>query len=1479
MKLKLTLVRPGNDSVDLTVTAEPTTAVSEIARELYNADPSRRGEVDREGGRSTLRVHSDSIEGRGAHIVIDPAVPLADSGLASGVVVSIAPSSERSESTKRVTAAALVTVTDGPEAGRVFELPVGSSSIGRDAVNRIQLQDPLVSKVHVRVNVTDSVEIIDAGSANGTLVNGEQVDRVAVVSSDRITLGDTTFTVVATAHAGAVEQSGVVHFNRSPRLDPTYPGIKLKAPEPPEKPRPARLPYLALLAPLIMGGVLLAVNPGNPLSVVFIALSPLILIAGFIDNLIQGRKQWKQAKKEFEDSVQAVDEDIDRLHREEREGRASEAPSMALLVADSMQYGHLLWTRRPEHESFLALRLGLGRMPSRHEFEMPGQRKGPPELWRMVEALSAKIAFVEPAPAVENFAASGSIGVAGPLETSRSVARGLVAQLTALHSPSEISVVAIASTLSAQSWDWLKWLPHVGSAFSPISAAPLATGGPAAGALVSAIEDLIATRAEVKNDGKDSPVLPIVVVIVEDDAPVDRPRLVGLAESGPSVGVHLMWVAPSLQRLPAACRTFVDIDPATSFSIVGYVHTGYGVRPVACEALSITDAGLFARALAPVVDASARADDASDLPASVSFLALVGTDIARDPEAVISRWQETHSIVTGPRAVVSQTKIRPNLRAVFGQASNEPFAVDLRTDGPHALVGGTTGSGKSEFLQAWVLGLAAAHSPSRVTFLFVDYKGGAAFADCLDLPHTVGLVTDLSQHLVRRALQSLRAELHFRERLFARKKVKDIIEFEKTGDAEVPPSLIIVVDEFAALATEVPEFVDGVVDVAQRGRSLGLHLILATQRPAGVIKDNLRANTPLRIALRMADESDSTDVLGTPLAAGFDPSLPGRAAAKTGPGRVKTFQSGYAGGWTGDTPPAGAVGVEELAFGSSSTWASPPDPEAAERQRLSTSGPTDIKRIVSTVRAAADAAEIALPRKPWLPELATVYDFSKLPNKRTDVELLLGVVDDAAGQSQPVINYVPDRDGNMAIIGTGGSGKSTALRTIAVAAAVTMRGGPVQVFGLDFGAGGLQMLETLPHVGAVISGDDDERVARLLRWLRDLVDDRAVRYAAARAGTIVDYRTLASRPDEPRILLLLDGMSAFREAYESNISTPWFSVFSQIATDGRQVGVHVIVTGDRAGSIPTSLSSTIQRRLVLRLANADDYGMLGVESDILNAASPPGRGILDGHETQIAVLGGDSNVAVQARQIDALASSMTRAGVSAAPSVERLSDHVMLSSLPVGAATAVPIGIADDNLQPISIEPVGPFVISGPPGSGRTTALRTVAQALSRSAGSPSLFLLSPRRSGLTRLKIWAGAADSPSVLDEQVSRLAGLVDGGGLRPGQVALFLENLADFSGTPVEYDLERVLRALLRAEQFVVAEAETSTWSQAYTLGQPLRAGRKGLILQPDEGEGDVLLNTSLGRIRRGTFPVGRGFVISNGRGRKVQVAAADDGGTE
>ncbi|MDN6303443.1 MAG: cell division protein FtsK, partial [Brachybacterium sp.] len=539
-------------------------------------------------------------------------------------------------------------------------------------------------------------------------------------------------------------------------------------------------------------------------------------------------------------------------------------------------------------------------------------------------------------------------------------------------------------------------------------------------------------------------------------------------------------------------------------------------------------------------------------------------------------------------------------------------------------------------------------------------------------------------------------------------------------------------------------------------------------------------------------------------------------------------------------------------------------------------GPHDISRVVSTVVAAAESVGVPAPRKPWLSELADAYDHSRLPSRRTDEELLLGVMDVPEDQAQPTASYFPDRAGNMAIYGTGGSGKSTTLRTLAISAASTVRGGPVHVYGLDFGASGLTMLEELPHVGTIVSGDDEERVIRLLRTLRQRIDERAKEFAKLRAGSVTEYRELAGKPDTPRILLLVDGMAAFREAYDYSNLSKWFSTFVQIATDGRQVGVHVIVTGDRPNAIPTSLGSSIQRRLIHRMASDDDYASFSEPKDVLDSSSPPGRAIQDGHEVQVAVHGGDANVAIQSREVAKLAAAMRRAGVPEAPGIKRLPERVEFSSLRPNVGGMPVLGLADETLAELTFEPRGAFMVTGPMGSGRTTAMLTIATALKAMDEPMRLVRFSARRTPLTGLPIWDVEASDSDTVRELAGQLRQTVESGSVGEGKLALFIDGVADFTGSGVENDLDKLIRASTREGQFVVGENESASWSQAYVLAQPFKAGRRGLLLQPSDMDGDSLLGTGLGRIRRADFPPGRGFLVHSGRALKLQVSQVTTG---
>lgn len=1474
MRIRLTLRRDPADAKDLAVTVDGLATVADIATQLWAADPARRGTPPPPN--LSLSIEEAFAAGGRKGSVLDRKDNLLESGLRPGSIVALTQLSEQfaTPGMSRGPAAATLRVLSGPDVGREFSLPSGTSYIGRDRDVDIRLTDPLTSKRHARITVGETVEIVDTNSANGLLMDGLPVLRATLNSSDTVALGDTTVSVVSlgTGHSSS-PSSPLIDFNRSPRVVPRFELQKRMLPAGPRRQEHHAFPYIMLLAPLMMGGILFAVTQ-NVLSVVFMLMMPLFIVGHYVDQKLQAKRERKEQLKQFRESLAAFRTDITRLQNVERSVRLQEAPSVSDTVDSIYKLGPLLWTHRPEHTGFLGLRFGLGTAPSRIQFEEPNSNDTEAEYMAEIQECMAQFRDIEGVPIVSQLRSAGSFGLAGSRGLVDDVARGMVLQLVGLHSPAEVVVAAITSAQSKERWEWLQWLPHVGSGHSPLSGDHLAAGPAGGSALLSRLEDLIdqreaasqaprpALRPGVDPLGTDlpEPLLPTVLVVVEDDAPVDRGRLTRVLERGPDSGVHVMWVASSVQQLPAACRDFMAVD-GDHGTTTGQVRLGRHAFPVSCESLDAGLAAQLARMLAPVVDVGKPLEDDSDLPRAVSYATLIGKDFLDNPAAVAERWTENNSVRA---SAVPNRKDNGTLRALVGSKGIEPLYLDLKNEGPHALVGGTTGAGKSEFLQSWVMGMAAAYSPDRVSFLFVDYKGGAAFADCLHLPHTVGLVTDLSPHLVRRALTSLRAELHHRERLLNRKKAKDLLELQREADPDAPPYLIIIVDEFAALATEVPEFVDGVVDVAARGRSLGLHLILATQRPAGVIKESLRANTNLRVALRMADVDDAIDILGVPTAAYFDPSIPGRGAAKTGPGRIQGFQTGYAGGWTTEKPQRPQIDIVEMAFGSGPAWAAPAPGTPVQEEAA---GLNDIARMTANIIRAADVLSIDPPRKPWLDELATTYDFSRLPNPRTDERLLLGVADDPAHQDQPTVFYEPDRDGNMAIYGTGGSGKSAALRGIAIAAAVTPRGGPVNVYGIDCGSSGLKMLDGLPHVGEIINGDDVERVGRLLRWLRDLADDRAARYSEVRASTIVEYRTLAEQPEEKRIFVLVDGMSAFREAYEySNLSALW-DIFLQLATDGRPLGIHLVVSGDRPNSVPASLLASIQRRLVLRLSSEDDYLSMDVPKDVLGQASPPGRGLLGNLEVQLAVLGGNSNLAVQAREVHKLTEAMLRQGVERAPQIERLPDQIDLDILPAGSPDLPVIGVDDETLQPAGILAKGPLLLAGPPGSGRTVALVTLAYALRRSNPGVELLYIGSRRSAAASLKLWDRSVVGPDDVEEAIDELVDYSTG---TPGKLAIFIEGLTDFTDTGAESGIERLITASIKAEQWVVGESETSTWSSAWSLAQPFKSGRRGLLLNPGDIEGDSLLSTSLGRVSTDFIP-GRGYIVGRGKVRKLQVA--------
>jgi S-DNA-T family DNA segregation ATPase FtsK/SpoIIIE len=1491
MRLKLSLKLQGLDVRDVQVTADATATIGDIARYLVEADPARSSMPDAE---VTLRVE---FPASGSARLLNPLLSVHESALRSGCTVEVVSSSVRYAGDNLYgRPVALVQVLSGPDQGAEFTIAAGVNYIGRDAAAQVVLGDEQVSRRHASITVADSITISDLNSANGVEVNGVLVSRAILTGRSIVRVGQSELRLAQLSEArgrssipepeisvtlGDSAARDPAAFARSPRVEATYRGTVTPAPELPGIPEKTRFPMLAVAAPVVMGAVLFFVTK-QPYSLIFIALSPVIMLGTWIENRAQNRRKLRDEVARFAGSLEATRAAL--LLDQDREiaARTAESPSVAQVCEAIRSRSPLLWTRKPEHTTFLEIRLGTGTQSSRTTVTAPSKNSASPEDWRKVTELVEAFRTVDGVPVIENLERAGAIGVAGSSPQALDAARSLVVQLVGLHSPADLVVTAFGAGDATAEWSWLKWLPHVDSAYSPLKSNGLAGDFSSATALLAELEELVAQR-RATGAGKGSqvrsrldeaksldeehgqavdrlPATPAVVAIVTAESPTDRARLVALGEDGPDVGVFLLWLAPSVEQLPTVCRTYLDLDATTWKGRAGFVRSGQIVDLESVEHLDAVAAAEVARLLAPVEDSGAQVLDESDLPRNVGFLDLFDGPVADDPDAVAQRWAKNDSLTA---SWVPGTHREPGgIRALVGQGPLEPFYLDLRAHGPHALVGGTTGSGKSEFLQTWIMGIATEYSPDRVTFLLVDYKGGAAFAECATLPHAVGLVTDLNTHLVRRALTSLRAELRHREQLLNSTGAKDLEALEKRSDPEAPPALVIVIDEFAALASEVPEFVDGMIDIAQRGRSLGLHLVMATQRPAGVIKDSLRANTNLRVALRVADEADSLDVLGVGSAAFFDPGTPGRAAAKLGPGRVLDFQAAYLGGRTSaEAQPTSDIEVAALEFGRGADWVSPRQAGTARDAPA-----RDIDRLSATISRAAEREKLATPRKPWLDQLPAIHDLRDFAQQSSDI-LKLGIVDEPEFQRQRPFELALDADANVAVFGTGGSGKSTLLRTIALAASRAARTNPVHIYGLDFSGGGLASLEELPTVGAIIAGGDVERVTRLVAELSARAAERIARYSAARASTLTAYRAIADAPSEPRIFLLVDGMSTFRNEYE--FAGTVFDEFTKLIAIGRQVGIHVVVAADRLAAFPSAHLANIQAKIVLRLAGDTEYAILGVPHDVLSDA-PPGRALVGSHEVQLSVLGGSPDLAAQALSTRELAAEL--ADLAPAPEIERLADLISADDLPAEAGGRPTIGVSDQTLKPVGVPLDGIFVVSGPFGSGRTTAMTTIIQSIRRSRPELVPYLLVARRSALARATDWKELSRDADEADALATRLAIALEAPVAdRDTNLVIVVENIGDFEGLMAESAVTRLIKAARRADVPVIAEADTVTAGSAWQIFSELKTARAGIVLQPEESDGISLFRVQFPRVTRADFPLGRGILVVAGQLSRVQVA--------
>jgi S-DNA-T family DNA segregation ATPase FtsK/SpoIIIE len=1235
------------------------------------------------------------------------------------------------------------------------------------------------------------------------------------------------------------DSTGCTTFNRPPRRRGTAPPTHVHFPEPPLARERRPLPVLAVLAPLVLGLVLWQVL-GSATFLLFTLLSPVLVIGSAVSELRAGRRHDRRERERWRLETDRAREQLTAALRADEQLRRTSWPDPAATFRTASGPGERLWERRRTDDDVLSVALGSADQAA--QVRVTGQ---PPR-----GAVTARAV-----PAVVSLTEVGVLGVAGPgASPTRSAARWATLQAAVWHSPRDLQIVVLTASGAASEWEWARWLPHVRPTDGQDCHALLGFGSEQARTRVAELQSLVVRRRGERPGGAASPRR---VLLVVDGAHALRevPGLADLLAEGPAVGVHALVVEDDPRLLPESCGALAVVGGAEGTELELVVAGRAALPGVLVDGVSAFRAEQVARALAPLRDATDDRRGEAGLPPQLSWAELVGLPLSGGTvEAVRERWS------AGGDTTVAE----------LGVAAGGRFAVDLCADGPHALVAGTTGSGKSELLQTWIASLALGNRPDALSLVLIDYKGGAAFGPCADLPHVVGVVTDLDGALAARALASLRAELRRREALLAATGAKDLEAHRRlAGSAASLPRLVLMVDEFAALAEELPDFVGGLVDIAMRGRSLGVHLVLATQRPGGVVSPDIRANTNLRVCLAVARDTDSRDVLDSPVAAGLSRSTPGRCFARTGHTELTALQVARVSG----PRRAQRDGAPRVVMLPALELGDPVPPPAT----APAAGATELALLVDACRAAT--AQLGLPTAPppWLPPLPPTVALAALPPYDDPLgeragrvpPLAFGLLDLPEQQRQVALLLDLDRSTHLLVVGAPRSGRTTVLRTLAGALASTAAPEDVHVYVVDATGHGLGGLAELPHTGAVVTRGQTDRLERMLGWLLPEVSRRQEVLASGGHSSLAEQRA-AVAPEQrlPHLVLLVDGFDAFLADHQERESGRLVDAVHALLREGPRAGLHVVLTADRSG-LSGRLAALVDTRLVLRLADRGDYAVAGVPDRLVGAAPPPGRGWVIAGEgpqsAQVALLSPDPSGAAQAASVAELASLRPVSPPGRGPrqflALPRQVPRRTLRPRQPPPDGVVLLGAGGDEVSPTLVDLTAGFLVAGPPGSGRSTALCTLAAGL-QDAALPFV-VVAPRPSPLRER-----ADPARCLLDAaDVAALEAL-----LAQGPRAVLVDDAELVVQSPLAPALERVVRQTRDTGTFVVAAGTTDDLVLGYRgLVVDVRRSRTGLLLSPQGPADGDLLGVRLPLRPPPTAPPGRGLLCVRGQVEPVQVA--------
>ncbi len=1227
-------------------------------------------------------------------------------------------------------------------------------SIGRDESCDLSYRSKFVSGLHARLDLTgEQFTVTDCQSANGTFVNGRALpggSARALAAGDIVQIMDLTILIghrficinqleaavlspidgasfidhdaFARACPPASETTGKLElFYPAPRLAHSVHARAFQVDDPPLAKKPDESPALMQLGPSFVMGIASIFTISSAVSrlmmgadmmttMPMIAMSVAMLSGTVVWPIVSKRYNKKRDAREELKRTSAYTDYLNGMEAkfiEEAQAQAqilhSTRVDVASLLERAAQRSPRLMNRSLDQDDFMSLRVGLGDTSLKAEIRWPQHRFSMDDdaLMDKVSALATHPPKVRDVPLAFNPYEHKVAGIVGDRDHVWAFARGLIVQMCALYSYQDVKIALIADAAEKGQWAWMRILPHIHdeegvTRFIATDPDSLLDLGRRLERTLEARKDL---RIETPSDfgGYE-------VVICASSSLAERSEaLTRVAKSRTNRGISLIYFGEDLSDLPRECDYVIDLtaNATQTFQTPSQALNGGDEtsRRQACMfargdvsgtmrgfdpdiELDVATARAFALAMARVhLDIPSQR---CTMPSSVGFLemfqcgSVAHLNIAR-------RWAEHDASRT------LQTPL-----GIDGQGAYSMLNLHEKAHGPHGLIAGTTGSGKSEFIITYILSLCVNYPPDQVAFVLIDYKGGGlagAFEnERIHLPHLAGTITNLDGAAISRSLVSIKSELKRRQDMF--NKARDItgeatvdiykyLSYYRQGVLTEPlPHLFIVADEFAELKAQEPEFMDELISAARIGRSLGVHLILATQKPTGVVNDQIWSNSKFKVCLKVADAADSKEMIRRPDAAEI--KEPGRFYLLVGYNEYfASGQAAYAG--------AGYVEKEqfepkkddavELIDDTGATLARLRLPVASKKTNDSELNVV-LRQIMATADALGKHAESLwldpMPDYIELEALEKKYGFTPEPER---LAFAIAELDEPERQRQALLSFQLAEEGNIAFYGTAASGTDALLGTVLYGLAKNYATKTFSFYVVDMGSGTLASFAKLPQCGGIVLTGEDEKLENLFRLVEAEIASR--RSLLAQAGGFDAYN--AQVPEDERlghIVVALANMASFAELhadYEERLNA--------VTRDGVRYGIHFIITAPTASSVRMRLRANFSTSLVTAFNDPNDYvTLLGS----LSGTVPPKqdkRGLIKIgkiiREFQGASIAREASEVTAA--VKALGHTLHEQGMAEAAPIPQLPERVHASDMlaqPKKKHLAVPVGFSKDSVAP-----------------------------------------------------------------------------------------------------------------------------------------------------------------------------------------------------